>query len=167
LVAGLIIDELDGTTTPVPPYSSVYLIGGKSVPTPLSRKMDDDGSGKYKPCDTDYDPNNPLLYRATWIAAIICMDSDGRTLQVRERESALAERLARKKDDAPQIVCIPACMGQHYSSEGIAGKWSNSYVVLANCDRWGAKSPIAKKGRTLILDERGDENVIILHDLGQ
>ena len=53
-------------------------------------------------------------------------------------------------------------MGDNYNSEGIAQRWTNAYFILANCDRGGCKSLVAKNGATVMLDEGGNENKLVL-----
>jgi predicted amidohydrolase len=161
-VAGLVLEEPDG---PTPPFNSAYLISS-SGSTPICRKMvNDDPENRirnYTPCTDAYDLNNPLRCGDAWIATLICSDcARANEVDVFKRETDLAERLALKQDSLPQIVCVPACMGNGYGSEAIAEKWSNAYFILANSDKWGCTSIIAKHGNPLVLDRRGNENAII------
>lgn len=174
-VAGLIVEEPNG---PTPPFSSAYLIDG-SGGILVCRKHGDDRSDvspltaenvrllwnapiskrirlpNYTPFETTPDVRNPIQYRGSSIAAMICMDCNDEQVSGPVKEGF-------SKQAGPKIVCIPACINKDFGDEAIAGMWPQHHVILANSNPNGCRSFISKDGTIIERDNRGSENSIVL-----
>lgn len=145
-VAGLIVDEGSGST---PPYNSAYLINSY-YHEPICHKMFGDGWHKggsmneenYSRCTNGFDLHNPSRYDGVSIAALVCADaSPDPSRAPREflrRETVLS--LLAKASTPWKILCIPACVSQHFSRGAMGGvidlSWhqQSMVIVLANSD---------------------------------
>ena len=153
-VSGLIVDDNSGIN---PPYSSAYLIDGSGYKL-MCHKALPDFSGNYTTCEAECDIENPIQHHNVSVAAVICRD-----IEDSQRCRDLLTARERINHEC-QIVCIPACIGSHFS--GHSAPLDEVVVVLANSDPEGRESFIAAQGVEL-LGHRGTDNKVFVKALDE
>jgi hypothetical protein len=163
LVCGLTIREVNGPQPLEPPFTSVYLIDGKSEAMLLCRKFCNDQTKNYTPSDGRIDFLETVQVDEMVIGALICMDACLGVQAVTDRQDRIRSRI-NTRCHLHKVVCIPARMGT-YSSRPIAGRWRNETVVFANAaSTHDAPSFISVDG-TIVGETSTQTNRLYIHKI--
>lgn len=123
--------------------SSAYLIDGHDRPKLICCKVANDKLGRYKPCTDNDAATNPVPYKGSCVAALICNDaSNGR-----DRRRALMERMDALASTS-RILCIPACDTTTPRDQFLQDSRSKT-LVMANSYPYNCGSFIMRNGLTL------------------
>jgi predicted amidohydrolase len=163
LVCGLTITEVTGPQSPELPFTSVYLIDGKSEATLLCRKFCNDQTKNYTPSEGRTDFLETVEVDGMVIGALICMDACLGVPTVMDRQDQIRSGI-NTRCHLHKVVCIPARMGS-YSSRPIADRWRNETVIFANgASSLDAPSFISVNG-TIVEETSTQTNQLRIHKI--